>query len=99
MTISWSQALALGLAASLVASPAPWVGAQPPLPPPTPQATEPGAIDWNAIDPGVRVVGEGYLDTDERCREFEREIWIGNRAEWVVGLACEMPDGSWRIVR
>ena len=34
-----------------------------------------------------------------RCREFARRVTIGGRSEWVYGIACQRPDGSWQFAR
>lgn len=32
------------------------------------------------------------------CRDFEHTIWVRGEPELVEGTACEMADGSWRVV-
>jgi surface antigen len=32
------------------------------------------------------------------CRDFEHTIWVDGEPEVVEGTACEMTDGSWRVV-
>ncbi len=32
------------------------------------------------------------------CRDFEHTIWVRGEPEMIEGTACEMADGSWRIV-
>ena len=32
------------------------------------------------------------------CRDFEHTIWVRGEPEIVEGTACEMADGSWRVV-
>lgn len=32
------------------------------------------------------------------CRDFEHTIWVGGEPELVEGTACEMADGTWRVV-
>jgi surface antigen len=32
------------------------------------------------------------------CRDFEHTIWVNGEPEIVDGTACEMADGSWRVV-
>jgi len=95
-------ALALGLTAVGLTAFALWAAAQPPTPvtyggPVAGPPPEP--IDWNELDPGVTVVSEGYLDSGEFCREFQKEIEVGGRIERGWGIACLMEDGSWRIGR
>ena len=38
-----------------------------------------------------------YNDYD-MCRDFEHTIWVEGEPEVVEGTACEMADGSWRVV-
>ena len=33
------------------------------------------------------------------CREFQRKVAIGERPERAYGVACQQPDGSWKVVR
>ncbi|QIG47995.1 glycine zipper 2TM domain-containing protein [Nordella sp. HKS 07] len=40
-----------------------------------------------------------YRDDDDRmCRDFEHTIWVEGEPELIEGTACEMRDGSWRVV-
>ena len=40
-----------------------------------------------------------YRDDDDRmCRDFEHTIWVDGEPEVIEGTACEMRDGSWRVV-
>jgi surface antigen len=32
------------------------------------------------------------------CRDFEHTIWVGGEPEVVEGTACQLADGSWRVV-
>jgi surface antigen len=32
------------------------------------------------------------------CRDFDHTIWVDGEPELVEGTACEMADGSWRVV-
>jgi len=34
----------------------------------------------------------------DMCRDFEHTIWVRGEPEMIEGTACEMADGSWRIV-
>jgi surface antigen len=59
-------------------------------------------ITWNNPDNGnsgsVTPVREGTLDqTGEYCREFQQTVTIGGRQENAYGVACQQPDGAWRI--
>ena len=93
-------ALALGLTAVGVSAFALWAAATPPPPPyygGVVVAPAPQPVAWS--EPGVTVLSEGYLDTGEFCREFQKEIVVGGRVERGWGIACLMEDGSWRIGR
>lgn len=37
-------------------------------------------------------------DDDRMCRDFDHTIWVDGEPELVEGTACEMADGSWRVV-
>jgi surface antigen len=39
-----------------------------------------------------------YAGDDGMCRDFEHTIWVKGEPELVEGTACEMADGSWRVV-
>lgn len=39
-----------------------------------------------------------YAGDEGTCRDFEHTIWVKGEPELVEGTACEMADGSWRIV-
>lgn len=58
-------------------------------------------VVWNQGGAGgsVVAVSEGYADTGEYCREFQKDILVGGRRERGYGIACQQPDGSWRIGR
>ena len=61
-------------------------------------------ITWNNPDNGhagaVTPVREGTNDqTGEYCREFQQTVTIGGRPENAYGVACQQPDGAWRIVQ
>ncbi len=99
-------ALALGLTAVGLTAFALWAASQPASPAPAPptrgtsvSAPPPPPVGWEDPDAGVTLVSEGYSDTGEFCREFEREIEVGGRVESGWGVACLQEDGSWRIVR
>jgi surface antigen len=57
---------------------------------------------WNNPDSGHRGrfrPRRSYRDDDERmCRDFEHTIWVDGEPELIEGTACEMRDGSWRVV-
>lgn len=39
-----------------------------------------------------------YEGDTGRCREFDHTIWVNDEPELVEGRACEMADGSWKVV-
>lgn len=57
---------------------------------------------WENPNNGHRgrfVPRRSYRDDDERmCRDFEHTIWVQGEPELIEGTACEMRDGSWRVV-
>ena len=34
-----------------------------------------------------------------QCREYQTTIDVGGRPQQAVGLTCQQPDGSWRIMQ
>jgi surface antigen len=61
-------------------------------------------ITWDNPDNGhygaVTPVRDGTNDeTGEYCREFQQTVTIGGRPEDAYGVACQQPDGAWRIVQ
>ncbi len=60
-------------------------------------------ISWNNPDSGnsgaVTPVRDGTSSTGEYCREYQQTVNIGGRDEQAYGVACQQPDGSWRIVQ
>jgi len=42
--------------------------------------------------------GPVYLAEEARCREFTHTIHVDGRPRTAQGVACEMPDRTWRIV-
>lgn len=61
------------------------------LPPPA-QAVDTG---W---PPGVQVLRDGYDSSGHYCREYQQSVVVGGVPRQGYGIACMMPDGSWRIV-
>lgn len=61
------------------------------------------SIAWQNPDNGhsgtVTPVREGTSQIGEYCREFQQSITIGGRQENAYGVACQQPDGSWKIVQ
>ena len=60
-------------------------------------------IAWNNPRSGnygtVTPLRDGTSTSGAYCREFQQTITIGGRREQGVGVACEQPDGTWRIVQ
>jgi hypothetical protein len=77
----------------------PVVYAPPPVvyAPPVTYAAPPPAY---AAAPNVSAVPtRDFRDNAGRyCREYQRTAVINGRQQQVYGTACQMPDGSWRIV-
>lgn len=59
-------------------------------------------ISWNNPRSGnhgyVQPVREGYTGQGQYCREFVTTAYVGGKMQQVAGQACQMPDGSWRMV-
>jgi surface antigen len=60
------------------------------------------AIVWNNPNTGnsgtVTPVRDGRSTAGSYCREFQTEVTVGGQREKAHGVACQQPDGSWRIV-
>ena len=60
------------------------------------------AIVWNNPSSGnsgtVTSVRDGRSTAGSYCREFQTEVTVGGKRENAHGVACQQPDGSWRIV-
>ena len=58
--------------------------------------------DWENPQSGHRgefVPQRSYQnDDDQMCRDFQHTIWARGEPEVIEGTACEMADGSWRVV-
>jgi surface antigen len=39
-----------------------------------------------------------YERNDRTCRDFDHTIWVDGDPQLIEGTACEMADGSWRVV-
>lgn len=42
--------------------------------------------------------GPGYREQGRYCREYQQTIIVGGRPVEGYGTACQMPDGSWKIL-
>lgn len=47
----------------------------------------------------VQILNTGWLPDGRPCQKFIADAVIGGRVQQVHGVACEMPDKSWRIVQ
>jgi surface antigen len=59
-------------------------------------------IVWNNPSTGnsgsITPVRDGRSTAGSYCREFQTEVTVGGKKENAHGVACQQPDGSWRIV-
>ena len=60
-------------------------------------------ITWNNPESGhsgsVTPTRDGYTDSGNYCREFYETVNIGGKTQDAYGVACQQPDGTWRIVQ
>ena len=60
-------------------------------------------ITWNNPESGhsgsVTPTRDGYSDSGAYCREFYETVNIGGKSQDAYGIACQQPDGTWRIVQ
>jgi surface antigen len=60
------------------------------------------AIVWNNPGTGnsgtVTATRDGRSTAGRYCREFQTEVIVGGKKENAHGVACQQPDGSWKIV-
>lgn len=61
-------------------------------------------ISWNNPDSGhygsVTPVRDGRSQSNGAyCREYRTTVVIDGRSEDAYGMACQQPDGTWRIVQ
>lgn len=60
-------------------------------------------ITWNNPKSGhegsITPTRDGYSDSGNYCREFYQTVNIGGETQDAYGVACQQPDGSWRIVQ
>lgn len=59
------------------------------------------AIEWNNPETGnsgaVTPTREGQDTAGRYCREYQQTIYVGGQQESGYGIACQQPDGSWKI--
>ncbi|MBI1207861.1 MAG: glycine zipper 2TM domain-containing protein [Azospirillum sp.] len=61
------------------------------------------AISWENPNSGnhgtVTTLRQGVNNqTGSYCREYQQTVYVGGRSEQAHGVACQQPDGSWKIV-
>lgn len=60
-------------------------------------------IRWNNPDSGnygtVTPIRDGTSASGQYCREFQQTIVVGGQVQDGTGIACQQPDGTWRIVK
>lgn len=60
-------------------------------------------ITWKNPDNGnrgsVTPVREGTSSSGRYCREFQQSITVAGRTQQGFGIACQQPDGTWRILQ
>jgi surface antigen len=60
-------------------------------------------IAWNNSASGnygsITPVRDGTSASGAYCREFQQSITVGGRKDQGYGIACQQPDGTWRIVQ
>mgnify|MGYP003386597244 CR=1 FL=1 len=62
---------------------------------------EPTVIERRVIiqEPEVINATRGRLVSNSPyCREYQRNVTVGNRNEQSYGTACRQPDGAWKVV-
>ncbi len=66
------------------------------------QAPVGDTISWNNPGSGhggtYTTVRDGYSRSGSYCREFRQTIVVDGRERQAFGVACEQPDGSWKII-
>lgn len=60
-------------------------------------------IVWNNPQSGnsgaVTPVRDGRSTSGRYCREFQQTITVGGTSSQGYGIACQQPDGAWRILQ
>lgn len=58
-------------------------------------------ISWNNPESGnygtVTPIRDGQTTSGSYCREYEQTIYVDGRSQTGVGVACQQPDGTWRV--
>ncbi|WP_328702906.1 RT0821/Lpp0805 family surface protein [Arenibaculum pallidiluteum] len=59
-------------------------------------------VQWNNPNTGNQgtftTLRDGRDSSGSYCREYQQTITVGGRMEQGHGIACQQPDGSWKIV-
>ena len=59
-------------------------------------------ITWNNARSGnsgtVTPVRDGTSSSGQYCREFQQSITVAGKTQQGYGIACQQPDGTWRIL-
>lgn len=59
-------------------------------------------IRWNNPDSGnygtITPTRTGTSSSGAYCREYSQTINVGGRTQSGYGMACQQPDGTWRVV-
>ncbi len=57
------------------------------------------AVAWTSPQGQYRVTpSRTYEQSGRYCRDYEKRVIIGGRAETARGTACRTPDGDWQVV-
>lgn len=60
-------------------------------------------VTWNNPQSGhygsYTPTRDGTSESGSYCREFYQTVSVGGRNEDAYGIACQQPDGTWRIVQ
>jgi hypothetical protein len=50
--------------------------------------------------PALVQTTDGTSESDSRnCREFTAQVTVGGQPQQAVGMACQQPDGRWRVTQ
>lgn len=60
-------------------------------------------ISWNNPESGnsgsFTPLREGTDQTGSNCREFEQTVTVNGKTETATGIACQQPDGTWKLAK
>ena len=60
-------------------------------------------VTWNNASNGhkgtIIALRDGYVANGSYCREFLQTIQIEGPSQQSYGKACQLPDGSWKVVQ